>query len=678
LLVVTPALLRAAETRAPLDVVFVLDNSGSMRKNDPAGLTRKAVVDFTGALARTAELRDRVAVVLFDARSRLVQPLTPVAEIAGDAGLETPLAILDFSGQRTDTPAGIERALYELRRNARPDAQRAIVLISDGRIDTGNAAGDREAGRWLREELATESRDEGVRIFGVAITEAADYQLMQALALRTDASYYRAFAAFDLPAVIDDVLAEMSRAEEPTVVPETTATTTDAIAANPPSLPDVAAAPETGEERFGPLGLLPIAALLVAASILWARRSRRSAGAAPTPPGASPFDVAELGAPAAELLDFGGQIGETGCTIALSGRRMAIGRDLHNDLAIPDDTISSEHALISVRDGRHWLEDRRSTNGTWLADEQLEPGRAVPLKGGDRIRFAEIELMYVLPGYVPGGATLFLDSSSHPSWPARPEPHTAVAEPPRRDPAPDVRAAEPIQEEAARDESLASEARPAEPIATAEPAQPELDLTPLPERTPEVTPEVTPESEDTLTAEATIPSEDREDDPYQRCLDDHLDCVEKLGPAFASFVDRSFTEELRDAISRTARELMDEAESSGTIARRPYTADRIRFSICAVATPMDAARQAYVDAFGGFTRMLTDELQDERFRDDGCEILAVLSFGLDEEPWVSLSIVPDEGQDPNIDLLSYELLTDDERREIEGATDVEISRSGLA
>jgi hypothetical protein len=44
---------------------------------------------------------------------------------------------------------------------------------------------------------------------------------------------------------------------------------------------------------------------------------------------------------------------------------------------------------------------------------------------------------------------------------------------------------------------------------------------------------------------------------------------------------------------------------------------------------------------------------------------------------VSLSIVPDEEHDPRIDLLSYELLTEEELREIDLDGPTDLSQSGL-
>ena len=163
-----------------VDVIFVLDNSGSMRDNDPDYLTRVAVADFSAALADNPSIDARIGIVLFDGKGHLVHPLSEIETKGGDLALHAPLLRLDFSGQRTNSPAGIERALYEIRKNGRDGARQAIVLLSDGMIDTGEHRSNLETARWLREDLAHESAASGIRIFGIAFTEDADYQLMQA------------------------------------------------------------------------------------------------------------------------------------------------------------------------------------------------------------------------------------------------------------------------------------------------------------------------------------------------------------------------------------------------------------------------------------------------------------------------------------------------------------------
>jgi len=805
----------------PVDVVFVLDNSGSMKANDPEFLTRRAVKDFVDALAAEDALDGRIAIVLFDDRVRLGQPLTPASDVASTRRLDATLAALDYSGQRTDSPAGIERALYELRERGRADARRAIVFLTDGRIDTGDARRDEDVARWLREDLAGESADGDVRIFGIAFTEAADYQLMQALALRTSASYYRAFAPGELGSVVEDVLSKLAAApvyERAFVDPPQTAPAPTPAA----SSPDVAAAPfpPGDEDDAGPglLAWIPALLFLLGAGYFVARRRH-----AP--------DVAEPRVPVAQLLDLGGQLGDAGRSLPLGPKRTTIGRDPNNDLVLDDDTISSEHAAIEVRDGRYWLEDLRSTNGTRLADRLLAEGEQRPLKGGDHVRLADVDLMFVVEGYVPGGATVYLSSSTTPpaDWPALADaqaPDSAPpiepsvfgeappADAPRVAPAPEVpsgersfaeqrerldpaevvdldeRLGEPAAGEVADEEiedaaptpsqtaveraeaALEAIEPPPEPRPTGRPAlalvttppiaEPEEALPSaeagkaLPSESPEeaasfppeeitvpggeASPEeaATPDEITTPSLVAVVPDADAEatevfeeeattpegepvppvdsiattDDPdataevkapsvalaeeptlppvendtpeapdapaLATCLDYHLARVSEISPAFRQFVDRAFPEDLRQALPITALEVVNAAGTSGRAELRPYTRDRVRYVVCGVPGAMPEARDRFVEDFGGFTRVLTEQLQDESFSRDRCEILALLTCGFDGQPWVSLSIVPQEGRDPRIDLLSYEFLTDAERHEIEPQIDPEISQSGLA
>jgi len=257
-----------------VDVIFVLDNSGSMRSNDPQFLTRKAVKDFVKAISDALSIDGRVGIIVFDGSARLVQALTNT-HVAHAADLAAILqSTLDFSGQRTNSPSGIERALYELRNSGRADAQQAIILVTDGDIDTGNSADDTEASRWLREDLAEESRAGDIRIFGIAFTEAADYQLMQALALKANANYYRAIQASDLDSAITDVLAQISTSKQSTIADLRVASDAPVIEPSTATpLPHVSSeSAQTGSSRLERYGWLPVAVFLVAGSLLCRRR----------------------------------------------------------------------------------------------------------------------------------------------------------------------------------------------------------------------------------------------------------------------------------------------------------------------------------------------------------------------------------------------------------------------
>ncbi len=161
----------------PQDLIFVLDNSGSMKANDPGFLTRAVVSEFAASpyLSKTA----RVGLVVFDDNARLVMPLSPLADTAAQGRLKASLNSLNYAGRYTDCAAGIERAVYELKQQGRPDSDKSIVFMTDGIVDTGDRARNLERRRWLKEELAAECAASGIRIFGVAFTEAADYELIQ-------------------------------------------------------------------------------------------------------------------------------------------------------------------------------------------------------------------------------------------------------------------------------------------------------------------------------------------------------------------------------------------------------------------------------------------------------------------------------------------------------------------
>src|ERR1051326_7542345 len=116
------AALLLAATSAPAlaarDVMVVLDNSGSMQKNDPSRLAPQAISEFV----RNQPADTWVGIIVFSTGAELAAPLAAV----DTATLNTALRRLNYKGQWTQTAAAIERALYELRQEGRPGADKAI------------------------------------------------------------------------------------------------------------------------------------------------------------------------------------------------------------------------------------------------------------------------------------------------------------------------------------------------------------------------------------------------------------------------------------------------------------------------------------------------------------------------------------------------------------------------
>ncbi len=413
--------LAAAAVAAPQDVMLVLDNSGSMRKNDPDHLAAAAVKDFIDRQANDT----RVGLIVFASRPDLLSGLTPLTD--DRSGLRADLRKLDYSGRYTDTASALERALYELRMNGREGAAKSIILMTDGIIDTGSAASDDEKTRWLEHELAPSAKQLGVRVFGVAFTEKADYQLLQSLAHLTGGDYYRAFQARD----IDGVLRHISEAiSNPATVAAADESGADSGAASTPFRDTASTPPErivyvpqkpvaAAQPAAEPIQPAPAASgshgrawlvtLLLAALVLgsgaWLVYRRRpkaveALGRALHIPGVS-------GPARAVLYDV--EVPADIKRYDLTEDMTVIGRIPGQEprtqyVIVAEPTVGRRHATIERRGQSYWIRDEGSVNGTFVNGSRISGEQA--LKHGDMIRIHRREFEFVQPEFFDSDKTL--------------------------------------------------------------------------------------------------------------------------------------------------------------------------------------------------------------------------------------------------------------------------------
>lgn len=383
------------------DVMLVLDNSGSMKNNDPGFLTGKAVKEF---ISRQDE-NTRVGMVIFGQSVRLPVALTDVS-LANRENILNSIEDINYEGLFTESPAGIERAIYELKNKGREDAIKSIIFMTDGIVDTGDPGQDLEKSKWLREDLASDAADNKIKIFAIAFTDAADFQLIQSIAQKTKGEYYRALKAEDLHNVFEQIntIINIPPAPESVSVPATESVrpVPDARPVAPPApvIIEVPAQTMGQEERIR--SIITIAAVIILTItllgilILLIRRNRELK------------DANNVFVQEAYINDLQNktdkQTHKLGTRPTMFGRIAGKDTDYLDYIVVAESTVGRRHALIEYKDYSFWIIDQGSINGTFVNGKAVNS--ELRLRHGDRIRLHKCEFEFIMPEMEDSGATV--------------------------------------------------------------------------------------------------------------------------------------------------------------------------------------------------------------------------------------------------------------------------------
>ena len=177
-----------------LDVMLVLDSSGSMRNNDPQDLRKTAAQNFIDALLPG----DQVGVVDFDSNAVLLQSLTTLTETA-----KTAVDQIDSNGD-TCIGDGIELATQEIVANTNPESLKAQIVLTDGQ-DT-SCIPDYPA-------LIADANATNIQLYTIGLGSSVNTALLQQLADETGGQYFPVSSADDLP----DVFRRIAEEPDPTL-----------------------------------------------------------------------------------------------------------------------------------------------------------------------------------------------------------------------------------------------------------------------------------------------------------------------------------------------------------------------------------------------------------------------------------------------------------------------------
>jgi hypothetical protein len=97
----------------------------------------------------------------------------------------------------------------------------------------------------------------------------------------------------------------------------------------------------------------------------------------------------ELEGPAIVVRSGGGRAGES---FRPTGERTRIGRSPDCEIFLDDVTVSRNHAVLIERDGRFFVEDEGSLNGTFVNRRRID---SVELENGDEVQIGKYRLTFV-------------------------------------------------------------------------------------------------------------------------------------------------------------------------------------------------------------------------------------------------------------------------------------------
>lgn len=168
--------------RSAVDAVLLIDTSGSMLLTDPLKLRyegAKLLLQFLGK-------NDRIGVVAFSDSATVVSDLQPYAAERSDQ-LVNAIQGIKTEGRYTDLLEAIKAGSGLLESNSREDAQRVLILLSDGKMEPEASRGTAMARtQELVNDILPDLKAQEIKVHTLALSPQADRELLGEIASATD------------------------------------------------------------------------------------------------------------------------------------------------------------------------------------------------------------------------------------------------------------------------------------------------------------------------------------------------------------------------------------------------------------------------------------------------------------------------------------------------------------
>lgn len=168
-----------------IDVVLVMDSSGSMKKTDPLTLRVPAAKLFISLLDRD----DRASVVSFSNTGYPIVHLTRLDNEENKDKLFKAIDKITSTGPYTNLVDAFNAGMEVLSRDKQDDREQIIVLMSDGMMDVGNPEEDQRLIENMKTDLTDIIKNKGIRVYAIAFTRQSERKLLEKISKKTGGFY---------------------------------------------------------------------------------------------------------------------------------------------------------------------------------------------------------------------------------------------------------------------------------------------------------------------------------------------------------------------------------------------------------------------------------------------------------------------------------------------------------
>lgn len=189
-----------------LDVVFLMDASGSMKTSDPEELRVEAIKMF---LDMSVDQGNKFGLVAYSDNIVREHSVDLVRVQKDKESIKNMVAGIPF-GEKTDTGLGLKEAVKLMDAGHETGNRAVIVLLSDGKNDPKRS--NDESTKDLNEAIQT-SKDKGYKIYTIGINHdgTVDKAQLSSISSSTGGKNYITNASEELPKILTEIYADNTK-----------------------------------------------------------------------------------------------------------------------------------------------------------------------------------------------------------------------------------------------------------------------------------------------------------------------------------------------------------------------------------------------------------------------------------------------------------------------------------